>query len=126
MKAIVEDDRVPGLLAYDGDRPVGWVSVTPRAEYARAERSRITKPIDDEPAWAIVCFFVHRTARGTGAATALLQAAVDYAATCGAALLESYSLDTTSGPGPAAMFEAAGFTEVIRRNNRQPVMRRRI
>lgn len=132
MKAVVEQDRIPGLLAYEGARPVGWVSVAPRPEYSRAERSRITKPIDNEPAWAIVCFFVHPTARGTGAATALLNAAVDYAASRGATLLEAYPVDTAAGEipaaeawhGTAAMFEAAGFTEVIRRNKRQPVMRR--
>ena len=29
------DGREPGLLAYDGDEPVGWCAVAPRESYAR-------------------------------------------------------------------------------------------
>ncbi len=134
MKAIVEDNRIPGLLAYNGDRPVGWVSVAPRPEYGRVERSPITRPVDDEPAWSIVCFFVDPTARGTAAGRALLEAAVQHATAAGAQLIEAYPVDTTTGRisasdawhGTAAMFQAAGFHEVTRRNSTRPIMRRSI
>jgi len=42
-------DIPPGLLAYVGDKPVGWCSIAPRSEFPRLETSRVLKPIDDKP-----------------------------------------------------------------------------
>jgi hypothetical protein len=39
MKAIVDSGTVPGLIAYRDKRPVGWISVGPREDYRRLERS---------------------------------------------------------------------------------------
>lgn len=36
-------------------------------------RSRILKPVDDQPVWSIVCLFVHRNHRGAGVSTALIE-----------------------------------------------------
>ncbi|HEY5579180.1 MAG TPA: GNAT family N-acetyltransferase, partial [Acidimicrobiia bacterium] len=58
LRSIVESGRVPGLLAYEGETPVGWVSLGPRAEFGRLQRSPVTKPVDDRPVWSIVCFFI--------------------------------------------------------------------
>lgn len=33
MEAIVDSGEIPGLLAYDGDKPVGWCAVGPREVY---------------------------------------------------------------------------------------------
>jgi hypothetical protein len=41
IKAIIDSGRVPGLLAYVGGIPVGWVSVAPRDEYPTLNRSRV-------------------------------------------------------------------------------------
>lgn len=133
MQQIV-DDRVPGLLAYEDGRAVGWVSVAPREEFGRLNRSRITRRVDDQPAWGITCFFIDPAARGRGVATALLDAAVAHAADRGATLIEGYPVDTSTGPisegaafhGTAAMFAAAGFEEVVRRNDSRPIMRRHV
>ncbi|MGH2371842.1 MAG: GNAT family N-acetyltransferase, partial [Chloroflexota bacterium] len=45
----------PGLLAYAGGRPVGWVSVAPREEFPRLVYSRdMYRPLDDHPGiWSI-------------------------------------------------------------------------
>ena len=32
-----------------------------------SQRSRVTKPVDDEPAWSIVCFYVNPGSRRGGA-----------------------------------------------------------
>lgn len=130
MRAIVDGGRVPGLLAYLGERPVGWVSVAPREEFGRVERSRVLRPVDDRPAWAVVCFFVDRTARGRGVAAALLRAALGYAAEHGARIVEGYPVEAgkpaaESYTGVLSMFEGAGFREVARRGARA-IMRKEV
>jgi GNAT superfamily N-acetyltransferase len=128
----IVDDRVPGLLAYQDGLPVGWVSVGPREEYGRIQRSRITKPVDDVPVWSIVCFVIDRHHRGTGVGTALLAAAADYARARGAVAVEGYPVeprndrmpDIYAWMGLASMFEAAGFTEIARRGETRPLFRK--
>jgi hypothetical protein len=56
----------PGLVAFDGDRAVGWVSLGPRTEFERIVRSKVIPTIDDRPVWSIVCFAVSSTARRSG------------------------------------------------------------
>lgn len=132
LNTIVRGDRIPGLLAYRGDAPVGWCSVAPREELCRISRSPVIKPIDDEPGvWSVVCFFTDRTARGEGVATVLLEAAVEHARRNGARIIEAYPLDPASTPIPneeayvglASMFLRVGFEEVARRRERRPILR---
>ena len=110
-------------MAYRDGEAVGWVSLGPRTDYDRIEHSTVLKRIDDKPVWSIVCFVVGRQARNQGVATALLDAAVDYARSHGATLLEAYPKDTSGGrvssaeawTGTLGMFERAGFEVVERR-----------
>lgn len=131
LRAIVAD-RVPGLLAYQDGLPVGWVSLGPREEFGRIQRSRVTKPVDDVPVWSIVCFVIDRHHRGTGVGTALLNAATEYAREHGAVAIEGYPVeprndrmpDIYAWMGLASMFEAAGFTEIARRSETRPLFRK--
>jgi GNAT superfamily N-acetyltransferase len=89
------------------------------------------KPVDDRPVWSIVCFFVVKGARGLGLAERMLGAAVEYARSCGARLLEAYPVDTDERGDPddmffgtKSMFDRAGFREVARRRATRPVMRK--
>lgn len=138
MQALIESGEVPGLLAYARDTesdtaltPAGWVSVAPRSAFTRLKYSRILKPIDDQPVWAIVCFFVARRYRNQGLTTQLLQAAVEYARENGAHIVEGYPvepekkhIDPASGyKGFASAFLKAGFSEVARRSPTRPIMR---
>ena len=131
LRSIV-NDRVPGLLAYEDGRPVGWVSLGPREEFGRIQRSRVTKPVDDLAVWAIVCFVIEKHHRGTGVGSALLEAAVEYASQHGAVAVEGYPVeprqdrmpDIYAWMGLASMFEAAGFSEIARRSETRPLFRK--
>lgn len=131
MQELVQRRRVPGLLAYQGGTPVGWVSVAPREEFGRIERSRTLGGVPGEGVWSIVCFYIHRDARRGGVGTALLRAAMEEAAKRGARVLEAYPVDPAGRAkqsaelftGVPSMFENAGFREVERRNPGRPIMR---
>ena len=131
LKAIVESGPAPGLLAYDGEAPIGWVSVAPRADFGVLQRSPTLKPVDEQPVWSVVCFVVHKEYKGQGMSARLLQAAVDYAASQGAAMVEGYPIapksddvpDIYSFTGFLSTFQAAGFVEVARRSEQRPIMR---
>ena len=132
IERMVADKQVPGLLAYAGGEPVGWVAVGPRARYARmmSPRSRVFRPLDDDPSWVINCFFIHKRWRGKGVAAALLSAAVVFARSRGAGRIEGYPKDTTLKKttnaelfvGSLQMFLDAGFTEITRIGDR-PIVR---
>ena len=135
FRAAVEAGPVPGLLAFrDGDC-VGWVAVAAREAYSRVLRSPIHKPIDDAgPVYSISCFFVAPSARGSGVADALLEAAVEFARSSGAAFVEAYPNDQGGDRRPAAdvwrgtltQFERAGFRVVARRKPARPIVRREV
>lgn len=134
MKRLVEMRRTPGLLAYLDGEPAGWVSVAPREEFGRIERSRVLGPVDDVPVWSVVCFYMDRRQRGRGVGTALLEAAIDHARSRGARWLEAYPIDPSvkrtsnsdAYTGVVPMFERAGFKEVARRKDARPIMRKEL
>jgi GNAT superfamily N-acetyltransferase len=125
MKSIVESGNISGLLAYHEDRAVGWVSTAPREEFAARfnNRSPMFKPIDDLPVWSIVCYFIDKEYRHSGVATALLEAAVNFAKANGAHIVEAYPKETAPPKmtdnflytGTVAMYRAAGFVEAAKR-----------
>ena len=130
MKEAVDSSEQPGLLAYAGGEPVGWVALAPRERYAHLEHSRTLKRVDDQPVWSIVCFVVDKRVRGRGMMAKLLSAAVEHARRHGATIVEGYpvepkgALSGYSGyTGIVSTFRKAGFVEVARRSQRQLIMR---
>jgi GNAT superfamily N-acetyltransferase len=131
MEAILLAGRVPGLLVYHEGRPVGWCSVAPREEFTALGRSRTLKPVDSEPVWSIVCFFVTRPYRHRGLVDLLVTAAIAYARENGARIVEAYPLlpeKAAEQPyerymGVQTTFARLGFREVARRSDRRPIMR---
>lgn len=126
--------RAPGLIAYAGDEPVGWVAVAPRAEYARLANSRVLAPVPGERVWSAPCFFVKAGHRGSGLSRALLEAAAEFARQHGAACLEGYPNANRAEKQPAAFvytgfestFKRAGFREIARRSPVRPILRREL
>ena len=144
FRKLVASNAVPGILAYDGSAPVGWCAIAPRATTPSLERSRVAKPLDDQPVWSITCFYIARIHRKRG-----LMACVVLALPCSTCpivplvTIDKYNLyhhtpglntypleparalDRGEGfVGIAAAFVECGFTEVARRTPTCPVMRR--
>jgi GNAT superfamily N-acetyltransferase len=94
-------------------------------------RSRVLKPVDDQPVWSVVCFFVARSQRHKGLTVKLLKAAVEYARANGARIIEGYPVEPKEGKSPDVFvytglfsaFKQAGFSEVLRRSETRPIMR---
>lgn len=133
LKSLVDARKTPGLVAYDGDVPVGWIAVGPRADYAKLQRSPVMKPVDDKPVWSIVCFVVPSEYRRRGVAHAMLRAAVAYAREQGATIIEAYPVDKrgnlsddTLWFGTKSMYDRTGFKEVARRKPARPIVRRKL
>ena len=128
---VTKGDLPPGVLAYEGDEPVGWCAVAPRERYVGLANSRILKPVDNEPVWSVSCLFVTKAFRRQGLSASLIRAAVDLAADHGARIIEGYpvepSMEKMPDPflwhGLPSAFQAAGFKEVARRSASRPIMR---
>jgi GNAT superfamily N-acetyltransferase len=131
IKDLTRSGASPGLLAYHNGQAVGWCALAPRSDYVRLERSRVLKPVDDQPVWSISCFFVTRSYRGRGVTGQLLKAALAHARKQGARIVEGYPIDPRKGrmadvfvyTGLASTFRKAGFVECARRSETRPIMR---
>ena len=131
IRGLIRRGEEPGVLAYDGDRAVGWCAVAPREAYPGLARSRVLKPVDAEPVWSVTCFFVDREYRKKGVSTALLRAAADFVRARGGRIVEGYPVAARSEmpaawawTGLATAFVEAGYTEVARRSPSRPIYRR--
>jgi GNAT superfamily N-acetyltransferase len=121
MAKLVRGGCEPGLLAYERDRPVGWVAVAPREEYTVLMRSPQYRPRDeDEDVWAVTCFVVDKPEQRRGVAAALLDAAVAHAFARGAVAVEAYPHAAKGDDymGGLELFERAGFTRLRDANKR--------
>jgi GNAT superfamily N-acetyltransferase len=131
LKALVDKGIAPGLIGYRDGRPIAWVSLGPREDYAKLERSSVMKPVDDKPVWSVVCFYTAKEVRGEHLAEAMLKGAIAYARSHGARLIEAYPVDKAARGsddsmwfGAKSMYDRAGFVEVARRKPTRPVVRK--
>ncbi|MDF0531224.1 GNAT family N-acetyltransferase [Tsukamurella sp. 8F] len=116
VRGLCAEDPPPGVLAYDGDVPVGWAAVHPRADTSFASNRRIPH-VDSLDVWSLWCVRVRPGHRRQGITGALIDGAVEFAAGCGALAVEAYPVDnrgervdlTMAYVGTRTMFERAGF-----------------
>jgi GNAT superfamily N-acetyltransferase len=130
LRKIVTQGPPPGLLAFDGERPVGWCQLTPRQDLLWLNRKKTLEPVDEVPVWALSCFYIRRGYRRRGVMTALVIEALKAAKHAHAPALEAYPVDTAR-PGSTAniltgtvsTFRRLGFRAIARREPSRPIMR---
>jgi GNAT superfamily N-acetyltransferase len=127
---VVKRGPAPGLIAFDGDLPIGWCQLTPRAALPWLGQARFLKAVDNAPVWSISCFYVRRKYRRQGVMTALISAALKAAKRAKAIALEAYPVESATPEstsnlftGVASTFTRAGFKTVARRAAHRPIMR---
>ena len=117
-----------GLLAYRGGKPIGWCNAAPRT---------MLDAFADEPdpdaaiIGQITCFVVAKAHRGTGVATALLQAACEGLRAQKLTLAEATAsphaaTDAEQHCGPLGMYLAAGFAVHKTEDDGYVTVRRRL
>lgn len=115
LDRLAAEDVPVGVLAYLDGEPVGWVAIAPRASLGALERFKALARVDAEPVWSVTCFFLDRRIRRQGARAGLLTAAVAYARSQGARIIEGYPVEPGelyTYMGAPATFRAAGFVDV--------------
>jgi GNAT superfamily N-acetyltransferase len=114
----IESGTTFGVLAFDGEAPIGWCTYGPRTSFPRLERARTLRCEDAADVWSIPCFFVLRTHRRQGVAGVLLDRALRAMGERGATIAEGYPsapnkdgsyIAAFSWTGTMPLFERAGF-----------------
>ena len=107
----IETGETTGMLAYSGDKVVGWCNATARAELPGLATG------DDEKVVSIVCFVIAPPYRGHGVATRLLDGVVNHFTDTGFRRLEAYPVreakdEARAFHGTLDLFSRFGF-EVV-------------
>jgi GNAT superfamily N-acetyltransferase len=118
LRAGIAKGTTHGILAFDGETPIGWCTFGPRDSFPRLNRARTLKCTDSARVWSIPCFFVARGHRGKGVSRAMLKHAVEAMKAKGAEIAEGYPskpnkdgqyIAAFSWTGTISLFEKAGF-----------------
>jgi GNAT superfamily N-acetyltransferase len=132
-----DSDSTTGIVAYLDGVPVGWCNIEPRPNFTRMQNMPIpwsgrTEDRSDPRVWVVACFVIRVGYRRRGISRALAVAAIDFARSRGARVLEAYPMITQEGVeitwgelhvGSRNAFAAAGFREVTHPSKRRYVMR---
>ena len=138
FKKLVESDQAHGIVALDGDRPVGWCNFGLRSEFPRLERTKAYLLSDDQQPrsdeiWSVNCLFVDKTCRGLGLSESLVEGAIKAIRKRGGKIIEAYPVTLTqdgdklpaafSYTGPEIIFRRLGFKEIQRLAKSRPMYR---
>ncbi|MEI7982090.1 MAG: GNAT family N-acetyltransferase [Bacteroidota bacterium] len=131
MKELVRNSQPAGILAVYEGQAIAWCAFAPRKDYLKLVRSRVHKPIDDQPVWSIPCMFIDKNFRKIGVSVQLLKGVIAYARKQGIKLIEAYPTIPTTEKLPDSFawiglyksFERAGFKIVDRTSVNRPMVR---
>jgi GNAT superfamily N-acetyltransferase len=119
----VRQGQAHAALVFDDASCVGWCQFGPTEELPRIKHLRAYREgLAALPDWRITCFFVDKSYRGKGVASAALAGALQEIARLGGGKVESYPEDVDGRKvsasflynGSVAMFERHGFERVRR------------
>ena len=124
---MLNNNRIHGYLAYDGNLSVGWCNAADIESYSGfvpdfARNNTCGKTV------SIVCFEIAPEYRGKGIASAFIDRVCNDAKSKGYIAVEGYAKlsdkrDDFDYQGPVRLYQKAGFAEVARENG-QVVMRK--
>jgi GNAT superfamily N-acetyltransferase len=129
MSDSIQQGRVTGLLAFAGDRPVGWCNYGVTTHLAGVMSRFKLEAADQEGIGSVACFVIAAPYRGHGVASKLLDAAIDRMRARGVRAVEAYpsraEVDSAQAHyrGPMSMYVRAGF-EPYRELGKHVVMRK--
>lgn len=112
LRGMIENGKARGLIAYDGDEPVGWCTFGKRTDFPRLNRARTLQCEDADAISCVPCFYVKNRYRKKGVSAELLKAAVTALANEGETIVEGYPVKPTK-PGNKDIPGAFAFTGTI-------------
>jgi GNAT superfamily N-acetyltransferase len=131
MKKLVGEGKAHGMLAFDGDTPVGWCSFGKRIDFPRTETVKAYHRDDISGVWSINCFFLDKNYRRMGLAHLLADGAVKAIRRRKGKIIEAFPVTLTkdgaklpaafSYTGPEIVFQRLGFKEVRRLSQSRPL-----
>ena len=126
--AMIERGEASGVLAFAGDRIVGWCNASPRTSLPLLDRTPGFESDDPDASAAIVCYVIAPRYRGQGIARRLLDGAVEATRQRGFKWLEAFPpkqapTAAASYHGKLSMYLDAGF-EQVREAGRYVVVRK--
>ena len=114
MSESIKQGEVTALLAFEGDRPIGWCDYGETTKLSGLMHKFGLAAADHEGVGSVACFVIASPYRGHGVASMLLDAAIERLRARGLKAIEAYpqradDSQHTNYRGPLSMFIRAGF-----------------
>lgn len=124
---MLDQNKIHGYLAYDGDQSIGWCNAADIESYAGFVPA-FARDITCGKTISIVCFEIAPEYRGKGIASAFIERVCSDAKSNGYAAVEGYAKlsdqrNDFDFQGPYRLYQKAGFIEIAREKG-QAVMRK--
>ena len=118
VRTAIRSDEFHGVLAYEGDRPIGWCKALVRADLPDPDRVAPPMELPYDRVGVVLCFLVSPDRRRRGVARELLAEACRSLERQGTSVVEGYPLKDaeTSAEhcqGPLSLYDEAGFELVM-------------
>jgi len=127
---LVKNGIIKGYLAYNNDKPIGWLNANHRNNYSIVSYDKVDKT---ENIGSLICFIIAKNYRRKGIARMLLNTACNGFKQQGFAYAEGYPVKDVKGDdknyhGPLSLYLSEGFEEFDRekRENVEIIIMRKL